>query len=90
MYVTEPARRVVIGIVVGLGRKRDDAKKERKKRIYVKKTCIPFFVLFCSTNWLATEGPQHYTTQCECKDLIIIIEDRIKMGRKELHRRVDE
>jgi hypothetical protein len=92
LYVAEPARRIVIGVVVGLGRKRDDAKKARKKRIYIckkkKKTCIPFFVLFCSTNWLAAERPQHYTTQCACKDLIIIIEDGIKIRRKELHRRV--
>jgi hypothetical protein len=27
LYVAEPARRAIIGVVVGLGRKRDDAKK---------------------------------------------------------------
>ncbi len=35
LYVAEPAKGVVIRVVVGLGRKRDDAKKERKKRIYM-------------------------------------------------------
>jgi len=73
-----------------VGKEMTRKKRERKEYICKKKTCIPFFVLFCSTNWLAAERPQHYTMQCECRDLIIIIEDGIKMERKELLGRVDE
>jgi hypothetical protein len=71
-----------------VGREMMRKERERKEYIYVKKTCIPFFVLFCSTNWLATERPQHYTMQCECKDLIMIIEDGIKNGKKKSYKRV--
>lgn len=55
-------------------RRSDDAKKKRKRRMYVKKrkkTCMPF--VFCSTNQFAVER-----SQCECKDLIIRIEDGVK------------
>jgi hypothetical protein len=48
-YVAEPTRIVVIRVVVGLGRKRDDAKKARKKRIYIYvKKKLAFRSLFCS------------------------------------------
>ncbi len=51
MYVAEPTRIVVIRVVVDLGRKRDDAKKARKKRIYILYICkkkLAFRSLFCS------------------------------------------
>ncbi len=52
LYTVEPARRVVIEVVVvSLGRKRDDAKKREKKKnisiFYVKKK-LAFRSLFCS------------------------------------------
>jgi hypothetical protein len=82
LYAAEAARRVVIGVVVSLGRKRDDARKrEKEKNIYICKKNL-HSVLFCSTNWLAAERPQYYTMQCECKDFIIIIEDGIKKRGK--------
>jgi len=77
---------------VVVGWKRDDAKKERKKRIYIckKKKKLAFRSLFCSTNWLAAERPQRYTKQCQCKDLIIIIDDGIKKNEGEIKTCIEE
>jgi hypothetical protein len=57
-------------------------KRERKEYIYICEKKVAFRSLFCSTNWLAAERPQHYTIQCECKDLRIIIDDGIKNGEE--------
>ena len=61
-----------------VGKEMTRKKRERKEYIYKKK--LPLCSLFCSSNWLAAERPQHYTIQCECKDLRIIIDDGIKNG----------